>query len=307
MSCINKADKAYKSLQNVYGDALTEAFVRGYPTNKGRSEDSTFDIPTRNEVKDWLTEQKKNIPKFIKRAMELNPYMSETAIKSMLKGVITKYEDAYFVTTGWLFSGSSVISTEVLDTIYKPNIQVMESLHEMYPDIFTLRGTKTTNRVLVEITPRTKPLIDNTVEDLEEEEPIDEESTITESLRTYQSIVEANKGRKPVEFMAGNLKWQLNKNGLYNLVDKFTNDVYVRNMDLETGEMIPEVDPGTPVNEAKRDRVFRSVIQMIKEQNFDEYLAVKGIDTADIYEGLRDAKTDRDLNKVIETLLKAIC
>jgi hypothetical protein len=307
MSCINKADKAYKSLQNVYGDALTEAFVRGYPTNKGRSEDSTFDIPTRNEVKDWLTEQKKNIPKFIKRAMELNPYMSETAIKSMLKGVITKYEDAYFVTTGWLFSGSSVISGEVLETIYKPNIQVMESLHDMYPDIFTLRGTKTTNRVLVEITPRTKPLIDNTVEDLEEEEPIDEESTITESLRTYQSIVEANKGRKPVEFMAGNLKWQLNKNGLYNLVDKFTNDVYVRNMDLETGEMIPEVDPGTPVNEAKRDRVFRSVIQMIKEQNFDEYLAVKGIDTADIYEGLRDAKTDRDLNKVIETLLKAIC
>jgi hypothetical protein len=307
MSCINKADKAYKSLQNVYGDALTEAFVRGYPTNKGRSEDSTFDIPTRNEVKDWLTEQKKNIPKFIKRAMELNPYMSETAIKSMLKGVITKYEDAYFVTTGWLFSGSSVISGEVLETIYKPNIQVMESLHDMYPDIFTLRGTKTTNRVLVEITPRTKPLIDNTVEDLEEEEPIDEESTITESLRTYQSIVEANNGRKPVEFMAGNLKWQLNKNGLYNLVDKFTNDVYVRNMDLETGEMIPEVDPGTPVNEAKRDRVFRSVIQMIKEQNFDEYLAVKGIDTADIYEGLRDAKTDRDLNKVIETLLKAIC
>ena len=307
MSCINKADKAYKSLQNVYGDALTEAFVRGYPTNKGRSEDSTFDIPTRNEVKNWLTEQKKNIPKFIKRAMELNPYMSETAIKSMLKGVISKYEDTYFVTTGWLFSGSSVISTEVLDTIYKPNIQVMESLHEMYPDIFTLRGTKTTNRVLVEITPRNKPLTDNTVEDLEEEEPVDEESTITESLRTYQSIVEANKGRKPVEFMAGNLKWQLNKNGLYNLVDKFTNDVYVRNMDLETGEIIPEVDPGTPVNEAKRDRVFRSVIQMIKEQNFDEYLAVKGIDTADIYEGLRDAKTDRDLNKVIETLLKAIC
>jgi hypothetical protein len=307
MSCINKADKAYKSLQNVYGDALTEAFVRGYPTNKGRSEDSTFDIPTRNEVKNWLTEQKKNIPKFIKRAMELNPYMSETAIKSMLKGVISKYEDSYFVTTGWLFSGSSVISTEVLDTIYKPNIQVMESLHEMYPDIFTLRGTKTTNRVLVEITPRNKPLTDNTVEDLEEEEPVDEESTITESLRTYQSIVEANKGRKPVEFMAGNLKWQLNKNGLYNLVDKFTNDVYVKNMDLETGEIIPEVDPGTPVNEAKRDRVFRSVIQMIKEQNFDEYLAVKGIDTADIYEGLRDAKTDRDLNKVIETLLKAIC
>jgi hypothetical protein len=307
MSCINKADKAYKSLQNVYGDTLAEAFVRGYPTNKGRSEDTTFDIPSRTEVKEWLTEQKKNIPKYLKRAMEINPYMSETAIKSMLKGVISKYEDAYFVTTGWLFSGSTVMNAEVLETIYKPNIRIMEAMHELYPDIFTLRGTKTTNRVLVEITPRVKPLADETAEDLEEELPTEEEPSIAESLRTYQSIVEANNGRKPVEFIAGNLKWQLNNKGLYNSVDKFTNDVYIRDMDLETGEMIPEIDPGVPVNEAKRDRIFRAVMQMIREQSFDEYLAVKGIDTTDIYESLRDAKTEGELNKVLETLLKAIC
>jgi len=307
MSCINKADKAYKSLQNVYGDTLAEAFVRGYPTNKGRSEDTTFDIPSRTEVKDWLTEQKKNIPKYLKRAMEINPYMSETAIKSMLKGVISKYEDAYFVTTGWLFSGATAMNAEVLETIYKPNIRIMEAMHELYPDIFTLRGTKNSNRVIVEITPRVKPLGDEVAEDLEEEIPTEEEPSIAESLRTYQSIVEANNGRKPVEFMAGNLKWQLNNKGLYNSVDKFTNDVYVRDMDLETGEMIPEIDPGVPVNEAKRDRIFRAVMQMIREQSFDEYLAVKGIDTTDIYESLRDAKTEGELNKVLETLLKAIC
>jgi len=307
MSCINKADKAYKSLQDVYGDTLAEAFVRGYPTNKGRSEDTTFDIPTRNEVKEWLTEQKNNIPRYIKRAMELNPYMSEAAFKSMLKGVINKFDDAYFVTTGWLFSGSSAISAEVAETVYKPNLRVMEALSKLYPDIFNLRSTNNANRVVVEITPRIQPLQDAEAEVLEEEVPTPEESSIADSLRTYQSIVEANNGRKPVEFMAGNLKWQLNKNGLYNLVDKFTNDVYVRNMDLETGEMIPEVDPGVPVNEAKRDRVFRAVMQMIKEQNFDEYLAVKGIDTRDIYESLRDAKTEQELNKVLESLLKAIC
>ena len=307
MSCINKADKAYKSLQNVYGDTLAEAFVRGYPTNKGRSEDMTYDIPSRVEVKKWLTDQKENIPKYIKRAMELNPYMSETAIKSMLKGVMGKYDDAYFVTTGWLYGGSVAISTEILETIYKPNLKVMQTLSKMYPDIFTLSDTKTTYKTLVELTPRIKPLQDTTIEEIEEEEPTEEESTIAESLRTYQSIVEANNGRKPVEFMAGNLNWQLNKNSLYNLVDKFTNDVYVRNMDLETGEMVPGVDPGTPVNEAKRDRIFRSVLLLIKEQNFDEYLAIKGIDTVDIYEDLRDAKTDRDLNKVLETLMKAVC
>ena len=60
MSCINKSDKAYKALQNVYGDALAEAFVRGYPTNKGKSENDTFDIPNKKEVKKWITENSAN-------------------------------------------------------------------------------------------------------------------------------------------------------------------------------------------------------------------------------------------------------
>lgn len=308
MSCINKADRAYKSLKNVYGDSLAEAFVRGYPTNKGKSENMEFDIPSRKEVKDWLTEEKSKIPRYIQRAMEINPYMSEAGIKSMLKGVISKHKDAYFVTTGWLFSGSVALGKEAIETVYTPNLNVMEKLQEMYPDIFTLRATRNAYTTVVEITPREK--VDEVIEqdeELEEDELGSDEPEITQSIREYKAIVERNNGRKPVEFMAGNLKWQLNKNGLYNLVDKFTNAVYLRNMDLDTGEVVPEVDPGRPVNEAKRDRIFRSVMQLIKEQGLDEYLAVKGIDTADIYEDLRDAKTDQDLNKVLETLLKAIC
>ena len=307
MSCINKADKAYKSLESVYDDALAEAFVRGYPTNKGRSGNMEFYIPSKQEIKTWLTKQKRPIPRYIERAMELNPYLSETALKSMLNGVISKYQNAYFVTTGRLYSGSSVLSAELLETIYKPNMQVMGTLVNMYPDIFSLKPTKTSHRIIVEITPRIRPEQDNTVEDLEDDEIQSEDSSIANSLNTYQSIIQANNGRKPVEFMAGNLKWQLNKDGLYNLVDKYNNDVYVRNMDLETGEMIPEIDPGLPVDEAKRDGIFRTVMQMIKEQHFDEYLAVKGIDTADIYESLRDAQTEGELNKILETLLKAIC
>jgi hypothetical protein len=142
---------------------------------------------------------------------------------------------------------------------------------------------------------------------LEDDELKTDVSAISESMQVYDSIVKMNNGRKPIQFMAGDLKWQLNNKGLYNLIDKFTNDVYLRNVNLETGEVVPDVDPGTPASEAKRDRIFRSIMQMIKEQKLDEYLAVKGIDTVDIYEDLRDAKTDRDLNKVLETILKAIC
>lgn len=307
MSCINKADKAYKSLQSAYGDTLAEAFVRAYPSNKGKSQDMTFDIPTRWAVKEWLTKEKANIPRNLKRAFELNPYMSEVAIKSMLNGVVGKFQDAYFITTGRKFEDSPVTNDEIYKLIFKPNLNLMQTLQTVYPDIFELRQTKSKNRIQVIITPRVKSLQDDSVEDIEGEDFLNDDTSIADSMETYQSIVKMNNGRKPVQFMAGNLKWQLNSKGLYNLVDKFTNDIYVRNMDLETGQMMPDIDPGIPVNEAKRDRVFRAVMKMIKEQSFDEYLAVKGIDTADIYEALRDAKTERDLNKVLETLLKAIC
>lgn len=308
MSCINKADKAYKSLQSVYGDNLAEAFVRGYPTNKGMTENMEFNIPSRQEVKDWLTQEKSKIPRYIQRAMEINPYMSEAGIKSMLKGVIGKHNDVYFITSGWLYAGSTAISKEVLETVYKPNIKVMMKLQEMYPDIFNVRTTRNSYATIVEITPRIKGEETTELnEELEEDELGSDEPEITQSIREYKEIVKRNNGRKPIEFMAGNFKWQLNKDGLYNLVDKFTNDVYLRNMDLDTGEIVPVVDPRRPLSEDKRDRIYRSFRQLIKEQALDEYLAVKGIDVADIYTDLREATTDQDLNKILEILLKAIC
>jgi hypothetical protein len=71
---------------------------------------------------------------------------------------------------------------------------------------------------------------------------------------------------------------------------------------------VPEVEmPGTPLDEAKRDRLFRYILKMIKEQGIDNYLAEKGIDTADIYEDLLYAETQEDLNKITETLLNTLC
>jgi len=302
MSCINKASKEYKALQNVYGDALSEAFVRGYPLNKGRSQDMTFEIPSTVEVKDWLTDEKNRIPAMVKKSLTINPYLSENAIKSLLKGVVSKYNDVYFITTGWLFSGSIAFGSEVFKTIYRPNKAVMQNLQKAYPDIFTLKETNNLNTTIVEITPRLKPEVSESIDTDEDTEP-----EIATSIREYKSIVEMNNGRKPVEFIAGNFRWRLNQNSLYNLVDKDSASIYLRNIDLNTGEIVPEIDPDAPLDEAKRDRIFRSVLLLIKEQNFDEYLAIKGIDTVDIYEDLRDAKTDRDLNKVLETLMKAVC
>lgn len=299
MSCINKSDKGYKALANIYGDALAEAFVRSYPKNKESNED--FYIPNNKEVKVWLTEQKQNIQRNVRRALEINPYMSEDAIKHMLKGVISKHNGAFFITTGWLYNGTQILKQDALKTVYEPNLKIMESLEKEFPQIFNLKGTKNPYTVVVELTPQEKP---------DEEESFEEDTTpeIAKSMNTYKSLVERNNGQKPKYFMVDNFKWALNGNGLYNLIYPANNMTFMKNIDLETGTIVPELEaPSTPVNEARRDRMFRSIMAMIKQQHIDYYLAEKGIDTADIYADLRDAKTEQDLDKINETLLKALC
>lgn len=299
MSCINKSDKGYKALANIYGDALAEAFVRSYPLNKAGNED--FYIPTNTEVKAWLTDQKQNIKKNVTKALEINPYMSEDAIKHMLKGVISKHNGAFFITTGWLYNGTQILKQDVLKNVYGPNLKIMESLEKDFPQIFNLKSTKNPYTVVVEITPQEKP---------DEEESFEEDTTpeIAKSIDTYKSLVERNNGQKPKYFMVDNFKWALNENGLYNLIYPANNMTFMKNIDLETGTIVPEPEAATtPINEARRDRMFRSIMAMIKQQHIDYYLAEKGIDTADIYEDLRYAETEQDLNKITETLLKALC
>ena len=301
MSCINKSDKGYKALANIYGDALAEAFVRSYPLNK-RGENVDYYIPTNTEVKFWLTEQKNNISKNIKRALKINPYISEDAIKHLLKGVISKYKGTYFITTGWLYNGSQTLTQETLKTVYEPNLKIMEGLYQEFPEIFTLRSTKNSNTVVVEITPQVKPEEDKIPTE------IDNRPEIAKSMDTYKSLVERNNGKKPAAFLADGFKWVMNENELYNLVYPANNMSFLKNIDLETGTVVPEPEEATtPINEARRDRMFRSIMQMIKQQHIDSYLAEKGIDTADIYEDLRYAETEQDLNKISETLLKALC
>jgi carbamoylphosphate synthase small subunit len=53
--------------------------------------------------------------------------------------------------------------------------------------------------------------------------------------------------------------------------------------------------------------MFKQIAAMIKNEHIADLLAVQGIDTRDIYEQLRDAETEADLNKINQTLLKALC
>jgi hypothetical protein len=109
-------------------------------------------------------------------------------------------------------------------------------------------------------------------------------------------------------FMANNFTWSLNENNLYNLLDKDNGFTFLKNVDLETGNIVPEpVSESAPVSEQKVNKMFKQIAAMIKNEHIADLLAVQGIDTRDIYEQLRDAETEADLNKINQTLLKALC
>jgi hypothetical protein len=137
---------------------------------------------------------------------------------------------------------------------------------------------------------------------------LDNESDLTNSMRIYAETVKANKGLKPKMFMANNFTWSLNENNLYNLLDKDNGFTFLKNVDLETGNIVPEpVSESAPVSEQKVNKMFKQIAAMIKNEHIADLLAVQGIDTRDIYEQLRDAETEADLNKINQTLLKALC
>ena len=161
MSCINPQITNFKKLAAVYGPELAESFVRGYSTNVRKMKEDFF-YPTAVQVKDWLTADKKKIPGIITKALKINPNLSTTAIKSLLKGVVNTYDGSFFITSGWVNNGSLVMKQEVLETIYKPNLAVMEELRRKFPNIFRIIDTRTNHVKVIEIKNEGGPIASET-------------------------------------------------------------------------------------------------------------------------------------------------
>lgn len=299
MSCINKASKQYKSLEAIYDDKLAEALVRAYPKNKGRYENDEFYIPTKLQIKDWLTAQKKTILTNVKRALEINPYISQEGIKSLLKGVVSSYKGDLYITTGWLFNGSEALKKEAIHNIYEPNLRIMGELMNSYPDIFDVKDTKNAFVKLVTITPQEV-----------EEDSIEDDVVvpdINESMNAYNTYLKLNKGNKPTKFRVGAHVWKLNLNGLYNLIDESSDIPFLKNVNLVTGMVEEDIDNSPKVQEREIDKALRQLNKLQQEFAIDEILAIKDIDMADVVSDIYNSKTEKELSTVIANLLNKLC
>ena len=102
---------------------LADAFVRGYSKNVKRLTDD-FYFPTPSEVSSWLKKELQADKAIFEKAFKLEPNLAEDAIYRILRKVLIKRDDVYFIQTGWTTSsGSLVIKGEALKTVFKPNRQ----------------------------------------------------------------------------------------------------------------------------------------------------------------------------------------
>lgn len=290
MACINKSNPRYKALQGRYGDFLAESFVRGNILNKKLSSPEDFYIPSQSEVTDYFRSVRKPLKqKEIEDALKLNPLLSVEGIKTILQGVVQTYNGKIFITKGSNHRGP-IEQALTLREIYTPNLQIMESLAEQYPNIFELQSTRVPNTTMVSITPATE---------------IEYVPEIQSSLAAYEELLIDNDGIQPNEFSVGDHLWQRVGNHTYTLIDVSTGDPFLRNINMYSGTEI--VEEPIPVD---KDMVEAEVMDI--RSNFDtEYwqinFGLRGYNLEQIINNLEAAKTQQEFDEQLADFKKIVC
>ena len=130
-------------------------------------------------------------------------------------------------------------------------------------------------------------------------------------IKAFNDKLIASNGMLPKEFIhqEDNVpqKYLLTKNNLYNLVDIDTGSIYLRNINLQTGEIVNEDLPSVAVDKQRVKSFIDRVNKDIKNFKVDVVLAEKNVDVQDILDAAENANTENDLDAVISKYNKNIC
>ena len=118
-------------------------------------------------------------------------------------------------------------------------------------------------------------------------------------------------GVYPKEFIyessEGTNKYVLSENNLYNLVDIDTGSIYLRNIDLTTGNIVSDPLPQTPVGKDSITKFIDTLNSQIKEYRIDIVLANKGVDVNEIIDRAENVNSEEELNELRILINKNLC
>ena len=135
---------------------------------------------------------------------------------------------------------------------------------------------------------------------------LNEEPEINQDMEAFNAEV-TKQGKLPTEFIVDQRKWVLNNMKLYDLVDKSTGMMFMKNMNMFTGAQVQEIPSNKPVNKKQLINFTKQLSSGITSYRLDQILAVKGISIEDVYNDISKVTTQSQLNDIINKILKAIC
>jgi hypothetical protein len=157
------------------------------------------------------------------------------------------------------------------------------------------------------IQPSTQPVSQPTVKPTKAPVSPAPADSIENDMKVYAYLLNERGGVQPQYFKAGpneNRVYNLNKFGNYDLIDAVTGEIYMRNINMETGKQETEPFLNSPVDPEVIQKALDKLITQRATTNIEEQLAVKGYDINDIINNLANAKTQEDFNKITKILDK---
>ena len=129
-------------------------------------------------------------------------------------------------------------------------------------------------------------------------------TSLVTDMEEYNRLVTASNGVQPKSFTVGTRTWTLNKFGNYDWSDPTTNEIYMRNINMENGVSVPEPGMNDPVDPALVEESLSFINSNRKLLALDHKLADMGIDINDFLKQVEQIKTMEDYFKAKKTIDK---
>lgn len=245
--------------------------------------------------------------------------------KVMINAILGKFFNLFLVNN----------NIEVTTTLKGRGLNYKSNLYKHFITETPANITKETSKEkLQKLEIDTKAIATTIKQSIESSEPFIQKARLISDadITSFKSYITKTNGVFPKQFFTSNTKfkafyndtsgrregapqsskWLLNSKQLYDLVDQVFGEIYLENINLETGYQEGPTE-GTGIVkdiekfEAKKVSAINSIIDTVKNNRLDEVLAEKGYDVKDIIGNLEASTNEDDLNKIINKLLKLIC
>jgi hypothetical protein len=133
------------------------------------------------------------------------------------------------------------------------------------------------------------------------------ETDIESDQRVFNQIVKQNNGQYPKRFENQGRVWLLNANNTYDSIDDVSKSVIIKNMNMVTGQIEPEITTSTPVNQKELFNFIQSINSAILTNGLDVILANNGIDVQDVLDEAGKVTTQEELTDLENKVKKYIC